>query len=90
MSDLFGHAAPGVEFQDIRNQRPSVAEEKATLCRHLNELLRRTPRAEAIATINQTHAYSHAHKQCLKVLRASSSSRSELQRAIDVMSPFFA
>lgn len=29
--DLFGHEAPAKQFRDIRNQRPSAAQEKAQL-----------------------------------------------------------
>lgn len=43
MNDLFGHAIEPAAFVDIRNQRPSAADEKAELCLRLNSLLRRTP-----------------------------------------------
>lgn len=43
MSDLFGFEAPRAPFRDIRDQRPSVAEQKAILCKRLGELLRTPP-----------------------------------------------
>lgn len=43
MTDLFGHAAPTPAFVDIRNQRESVAEEKARLCMELNALCKTPP-----------------------------------------------
>lgn len=43
MSDLFGYTHPTPEFKDIRNQRPTVAEQKAILCKQLGELLRVAP-----------------------------------------------
>lgn len=42
-ADLFGFVAPAPEFVDIRNQRESVAEEKARLCLELNGLCKTPP-----------------------------------------------
>lgn len=42
-TDLFGYAPPRAIFKDIRNQRPSTAEEKAALCLTLGELCRKVP-----------------------------------------------
>jgi hypothetical protein len=85
MNDLFGHAEAVAPFKDIRNQRESVAEEKARLCQELNGLLRRTPKASAIATVQQVTAYKYAHKAALKVLQCKTSSRQELETAITSM-----
>lgn len=85
MPDLFGYAAERAPFVDIRNQRESVAEEKARLCRELNELLRRTPKASAIATIQLVTGYKAAHKSALKVLQCKTSSRQELTSAVTTM-----
>lgn len=43
MSDLFGHTPASPAFVDIRNQRESVAEEKARLCMELNALCKTPP-----------------------------------------------
>lgn len=85
MTDLFGHTEERVAFKDIRNQRESVAEEKARLCGELNSLCRKTPKAHSIATVQQVTAYRHAHKAALKVLQSKTSSRQELQSAISSM-----
>jgi len=42
-ADLFGFEPPRAKFTDIRNQRESIAEEKARLCMELNELCRTPP-----------------------------------------------
>jgi hypothetical protein len=84
--DLFGFSAERPEFKDIRNQRESVAEEKARLCAELNSLLRRTPKPNAIASVQQVKQFQHAHKTALKVLQCKTSSRQELQSAITSMS----
>jgi hypothetical protein len=85
MSDLFGHIEESPEFKDISNQRESVAEEKARLCATLNDLLRRTPKAHNIATVQQVTKYKHAHKAALKVLQCKTSSRHELTSVISSM-----
>lgn len=85
MSDLFGHTEERAPFVDIRNQRESVAEEKARLCRELNDLLRRTPKPSAIATIQLVTGYKAAHKSALKVLQCKTSSRQELTSAVTTM-----
>jgi hypothetical protein len=85
MTDLFGVVAEQPPFKDIRNQRESVAEEKARLCQELNGLLRRTPKAHAIASVQQVTAYKYAHKAALKVLQCKTSSRQELETAITSM-----
>jgi hypothetical protein len=89
MSDLFGYVEERPEFKDIRNQRESVAEEKARLCGELNTLLRRTPKASAIASVQQVTAYKHAHKAALKVLQSKASSRQELATAINNMACWY-
>ena len=89
MTDLFGYAQERPEFKDIRNQRESVAEEKARLCGELNVLLRKTPRASAIATVQAVRVYKQAHKVALKVLQSKTSSRQELLSAIASMKDWY-
>jgi hypothetical protein len=85
VTDLFGNVVEREPFKDIRNQRESVAEEKARLCQELNKLLRRTPKPSAIATIQLVTGYKAAHKHCLKVLQCKTSSRQELLTAVTSM-----
>lgn len=49
MSDLFGFSQPRAEFVDIGTQRPSVAEQKAILCKRLGELLRAPPPVPSVS-----------------------------------------
>ena len=88
MSDLFGHIEERAPFVDIRNQRESVAEEKARLCQELNALLRATPKSLATASIQRVREFKYAHKQALKVLQSKSSSRQELLTAINSIQVF--
>lgn len=88
MNDLFGHAAPRPEFKDIRDQRPSAAEEKATLCHELNRLLQTPPRSLGAASIQRVREFKHAHKQALRVLQSKGSSRPELLAAINSIKAF--
>jgi hypothetical protein len=90
MSDLFGHVVERPAFVDIRNQRESLAEEKARLCQELNSLLRKTPTAQAIGTVEKVRAYKYAHKGALKVLQSKASSRQELGTAISSIAAFHA
>jgi hypothetical protein len=88
MSDLFGHVEVSAPFKDIRNTRESVAEEKARLCQELNALLRKTPPASQIASIQQVKAFNTAHASALKTLRSKTSSRAELTSAISSIKAF--
>lgn len=83
--DIFGLVIEREPFKDIRNQRESVAQEKARLCAELNTLLRKAPRASTIATIQQVTKYKHAHKSALKVLQSKTSSRQELETQLNAM-----
>jgi hypothetical protein len=76
---------PRAPFRDIRNQRDTVAEEKAELCAVLNRLLRSVPASIRGASINKTRAYMAERERCLKVLKSPRSSRVELQSAINTM-----
>lgn len=73
MSDLFGFNQPTAPFSDIRDQRPSVAEQKAILCKTLGELLRTTPPRINSASINETRAWKDAHARAQKVLMMKTS-----------------
>jgi hypothetical protein len=81
-ADLFGHIVTPPEFRDIRNQRESVAKEKARLCHELNLLCKTPPRSLNSASINTVRAWRITHKASARVLASKDSSRSELQSAI--------
>lgn len=85
MTDLFGAVETPPAFIDIRNTRESVAQEKARLCMELNALLKKSPRASAIATVQTARQFKAAHKAALKALQAKDSSRTQLQAAINSM-----
>lgn len=88
-ADLFGSVeTPPRVFKDIRNQRESVAEEKARLSLELHELLKRTPRFLSTASVQQVRQWKHAHTQAKKIAGAKESSRTELQTAINSMQGF--
>lgn len=86
--DLFGHIEPREAFRDIRNQQPTAAEEKALLCAELNELLRTPPRSLGSASIQRVREFKHTHKSALRVLQSKTSSRQELQMAINSIRAF--
>jgi hypothetical protein len=90
MTDLLGYETPAQEFVDIRNQRESVARLKAELCQQLNGLLRRSPSASCIDTIQKVTHYKHSHKSAMKVLQCKTSSRQELESAINSMTGWHA
>jgi hypothetical protein len=85
MTDLFGYTPPRGLFVDIRNQRDSVADEKATLVYQLNALVKRVPASINGASVNKVRAWKVERETSLKVLSNKRSSRTELQRAINVM-----
>jgi hypothetical protein len=80
--DLFGYTPEPEPFTDIRNQRDSVAEEKAVLCMQLSELCRKVPPSICSASAEKTRAFMHARERAKKVLMGKRSSRTELAEAI--------
>lgn len=88
MTDLFGHATAKEPFKDIRNQRPSTAEEKAQLCLVLGEKVKRCPPSVTSGSIQVTRAWVATQKSAIKVLRSSRSSVFDLQQAIKSMSDY--
>jgi hypothetical protein len=88
MTDLFGHQTPPQAFKDIRNTRPSVAEEKAQLCLALGEKVKRCPPSVASGSIQVTRAWVATQKAAIKVLKSSRSSVFDLQQAIKSMDQY--
>lgn len=79
---------PLTPFKDIRNTRSSVAEEKAVLCRRLNDVLRRVPRSIGSASVQSVRAWQAAHKAAKKVLESKASSVQQLASALSSMERF--
>lgn len=84
-ADLFGHTPPRAPFQDIRNQRGSVAETKATLCLQLAELVRVAPPSINAGSIKTVREWRMHCDKARKVLASSRSSINELTSAIAQM-----
>jgi hypothetical protein len=84
-TDLFGYAPPVEPFTDIRNQRESVAEEKARLCLELNAMCKKAPRFLSTASIQTVRGWAATHKQAMKTLGNKQASRAELTTAIESM-----
>lgn len=82
-ADLFGHIEEQQPFVDIRNQRESVAEEKARLCMELNVMCKRAPRFLSDASVQTVRAWQYAHKSAMKTLACKDSSRQQLSTAIE-------
>lgn len=88
MSDLFGHSQPKQEFRDIKNQRPSVAEQKAELCLILKDLVNKCPPSIASGSIQQTRAWVAAQQSARKKMNNQRSSVQDLTAAIANMRSF--
>lgn len=87
-SDLFGHTAPKADFRDIRNTRPSIAEEKARLALELHRLVKVPPKSLASASVNAVRVWRAAHESACKVLASTGSSCAQLESAINSLRGF--
>ncbi len=72
-------------FKDIRNTRPSVAEEKATLVLQLGQLLREVPARVNAGGIQATREWLLAQSGAVKVAKNSRASVMDLEMAIRKM-----
>lgn len=86
MQDLFGSQPKQLEFRDIRNTRPTVAEEKARLALQLGQLINTVPASIRNGSINAVRRWKADRERALKVLKSARSSVSELASAITSMS----
>lgn len=86
--DFVGNMPPAPPFKDIRNTRPSAAEEKAALCLELGRLCQKCPASVASGSINLTRNWVAAQKQARKIVANSRSSVAELSSAISNMMSF--
>lgn len=87
-NDLFGGAPPPDPFKDIGNQRPSAAEEKASLCLQLGRLCLKVPHSVSQGSIEQTRAWVAAQKVSLALVKNSRASAPQLTAAIANMRRF--
>lgn len=85
MTDLFGYAPPRPAFIDIRNQRDSVAEEKARLCLALGVLCRTVPDSIKTADIKETRRWVSDLERAKKTLSNKRSSVNQLTSAVNQM-----
>lgn len=85
--DAFDPPAPK-PFVDIRNQRPSVAEQKATLCMQLRELCNRPPQKIIDGGVMHVVAWKSVRAECAKIIAKSTSTVPQLESAINRMKAF--
>lgn len=88
MTDLFGFEPAKAAFRDIRNQRDSVAEEKARLCLELNKLCNKVPERIRNADIRLTREWVSALERARKVLGSKRSSVAELKSELENMQSY--
>lgn len=72
-------------FRDIRNQRTSVAEQKAHLCKRIGELCNKVPQKIANGSIQETRAWRMTRDSAMKVAGSSRASVNQLEEALNSM-----
>lgn len=88
--DWVGSVPGGQPFKDIRNQRPSVAEEKAEKALQLGRLcLAIPPQIKSGGSINKVRDWTKARNAAAKVAANKRASVSDLSAAISNMERFF-
>jgi hypothetical protein len=88
--DWIGGEKPGARFKDVRNTRPSIAEEKAELALRLGDLINKAPPALAAGgSINAVREWRVARAAAAKIAGNSRSSVQELTSAISNMQRFW-
>lgn len=86
-ADAFDSPAPK-PFIDIRNQRPSTAEQNATLCMQLKKLCDKPPQSVIFGSVNDVRAWKSVMIDCRKVLNKTTSTVPQLESAINRMKAF--
>jgi len=76
--DFVGDLPPGKPFKDIRNQRDSVAEEKAVLCKLIGERCNKAPQSVVQGYVQTVRQWQEARKKAMKVAGNKRASVSEL------------
>lgn len=83
--DFIGGGSVPKPFRDIRNTRPTVAEEKATLCLELGRLCSAVPPRVRNGSINLTREWVAVQKKARALVGNSRASVCELTAAITSM-----
>jgi len=83
-----GVAAAQKPFKDIRNTRPSVAEEKAMLLLDLGAMLKKPPDKVINGDVKISHEWVAARAAAAKIAGSSRSSSQEIRTAINNMRRF--
>lgn len=73
------------QFRDIRNQRPGVAEQKATKLLQLGALLKRVPAKVRGGSVQCVRQWRAQHAKATKVAGNPRSSVTEIESAINAM-----
>ncbi len=76
-------------FRDIRNTRPTVAEEKAILAKQLGELSRKAPPNCLDWSVQRTREFRDACDKARKVAGAQRSSVHELRSALNSLEKYW-
>ena len=88
--DWVGAVNTGAQFKDIRNQRPSVAEEKAERALRLGRLCNTIPpHIKSGGSVNAVREWTAARNAAAKVAANKRASVAELDAAINNMGRFF-
>lgn len=89
-SDWVGDTPPRVAkpFKDIRNTRPTVAEEKAQLLLQLGALIRACPASVRDGSVNKVRAWLVIRGAAAKVAGSSRSSTQQIRTAINSMNGY--
>lgn len=76
---------PQATFKDIRNQRESVAEQKARLCKQIGDICNKVPSQIANGSINQVRAWRLTRDSAMKTAGSSRASVHQLEQALNSM-----
>lgn len=83
-----GTSKPAKSFRDIRNQKPSVAERKATLCHELKGLALKAASCVINGSVQRVREWREAQAKAMKVAGSSRSSVVELELAVKSLETF--
>ena len=86
--DFFGGLPPAAPFKDIRNTRPSAAEEKARLCLDLIRLCQTPPKSVRNGSVNLTREWLACQRGSKALAANSRASVVALEMAIKSMQRF--
>lgn len=75
-------------FKDVKNLRPTIAEEKAELVLHIGTLCRKPPASVANGSIQDTREWVAAMKSAMAVAKKVRASVPELTAAVSSMERF--